>query len=139
MTQFYIGVKQVVAWPEDRDGKAGYAVKYPDGYTSWSPKDVFEAAYIPMGENSDGTRITQEMVDNFIPGHLLLETVRMGNHAVSRIVLRNGFSLVEESACVSAENYDEEVGRAINLAKAENKIWYLLGFLLATARNGISG
>lgn len=27
----------------------GYAVKYPDGYISWSPKDVFEAAYLPMG------------------------------------------------------------------------------------------
>lgn len=27
----------------------GYAVKYEDGYTSWSPKAVFEAAYLPMG------------------------------------------------------------------------------------------
>ncbi|WP_458373015.1 crAss001_48 related protein [Pseudomonas laurylsulfatiphila] len=27
----------------------GYAVKYLDGYVSWSPKDVFEAAYLPMG------------------------------------------------------------------------------------------
>lgn len=27
----------------------GYAVKYADGYTSWSPKAVFEAAYIPVG------------------------------------------------------------------------------------------
>lgn len=23
----------------------GYIVKYPDGYISWSPKDVFEKAY----------------------------------------------------------------------------------------------
>ena len=23
----------------------GYLVEYPDGYTSWSPKDVFDAAY----------------------------------------------------------------------------------------------
>lgn len=28
----------------------GYAVKYPDGYVSWSPKAVFEAAYVPMGQ-----------------------------------------------------------------------------------------
>ncbi len=27
---------------EDRDG---YIVVYPDGYVSWSPKDVFEKAY----------------------------------------------------------------------------------------------
>lgn len=25
--------------------QAGYVVLYPDGYTSWSPKDVFEEAY----------------------------------------------------------------------------------------------
>lgn len=25
----------------------GYRVRYQDGYTSWSPKDVFEAAYRP--------------------------------------------------------------------------------------------
>lgn len=31
------------------DGREGYAVKYGDGYISWSPKDVFEAAYLPIG------------------------------------------------------------------------------------------
>ena len=41
MTQFYIGAKQVMAWPQDKDGAPGYAVKYLDGYTSWSPKDTF--------------------------------------------------------------------------------------------------
>lgn len=36
------------AIPEDRTGQTwedGYKVVYPDGYVSWSPKDVFEAAY----------------------------------------------------------------------------------------------
>lgn len=27
------------------DDKPGYLVRYPDGYESWSPKDVFEEAY----------------------------------------------------------------------------------------------
>ena len=49
MTQHYIGTKQVLAWPQDKEGAPGYAVKYPDGYISWSPKDAFEAAYVPMG------------------------------------------------------------------------------------------
>jgi len=52
MTHEYIGIKQVTAWPQDKDGKNGYAVKYADGYTSWSPKDVFEAAYIDIGHVS---------------------------------------------------------------------------------------
>lgn len=49
MTQHYIGTKQIVAWEQEKDGAPGYAVKYADGYVSWSPKDVFEAAYLPIG------------------------------------------------------------------------------------------
>ena len=32
--------------------RPGYRVVYPDGYVSWSPKDVFEAAYrkVSQGE-----------------------------------------------------------------------------------------
>lgn len=50
MSQEYIGTKQVTAWPELKDGLTGFAVKYADGYTSWSPKDVFEQAYIGIGQ-----------------------------------------------------------------------------------------
>ncbi|WP_321814594.1 MULTISPECIES: DUF2829 domain-containing protein [unclassified Paraburkholderia] len=45
MTKDYIGTKIITAWPELRDGRDGYAVKYSDGYTSWSPADTFEDAY----------------------------------------------------------------------------------------------
>lgn len=41
----YIGVKIVKAEPMAKDGKDGYKVVYPDGYVSWSPKEVFEKAY----------------------------------------------------------------------------------------------
>jgi len=45
MTHRYIGIKEVVAWSAQKDGKDGYGVKYEDGYISWSPKDTFEKAY----------------------------------------------------------------------------------------------
>jgi hypothetical protein len=45
MTHHYIGTKIVLAWAAEKDEAPGYGVKYEDGYTSWSPKDVFEAAY----------------------------------------------------------------------------------------------
>ena len=45
MTHRYIGTKEITAWEQEKDGQSGYAVKYADGYTSWSPRDVFEAAY----------------------------------------------------------------------------------------------
>ena len=41
----YIGVKIVKAEPKDNNGVPVYAVKYPDGYVSWSPKETFEKAY----------------------------------------------------------------------------------------------
>ena len=50
MTKAYIGAKIVLAWEQEEDGKPGYAVKYADGYISWSPKEVFEEAYRPVSE-----------------------------------------------------------------------------------------
>lgn len=49
MTQQYFGTKIVTAWSQEKDDVPGYAVKYEDGYTSWSPSDVFEKAYIAIG------------------------------------------------------------------------------------------
>jgi len=133
MTQHYIGSKQIVAWPQERDGKPGYAVKYPDGYTSWSPADTFEAAYLAQGH--DGTRVPEQMVNDFIVG---TQGTRLGNHTVLLVTLRNGFTLIEESACVDPANYDQAIGEKYALAKAKQRVWNYLGFLLATARNGVS-
>lgn len=46
----YIGTKKVTAFPckgqmRDKINEDGYRVIYEDGYSSWSPKDVFEEAY----------------------------------------------------------------------------------------------
>ena len=52
----YIGTKIIQAEPQTQKGEKfpngdvapdleGYKVVYPDGYVSWSPKDVFETAY----------------------------------------------------------------------------------------------
>ena len=56
-TQKYYGTKLIEAWPEDKDGQEGYAVKYEDGYISWSPKEVFEKAYQPLTAMSFGHAI----------------------------------------------------------------------------------
>ena len=56
----YIGSKLILGSPMDecsflrdikhqdvtnRETRPGYKVTYPDGYVSWSPKDVFEGSY----------------------------------------------------------------------------------------------
>lgn len=58
--KLYIGSKLITAYPldersflkgfrwqnvENRETRPGYLVKYPDGYTSWLPKETFEIAY----------------------------------------------------------------------------------------------
>lgn len=44
--------------------------------------------------------------------------------------LKNGYSVLGESASISAENFDEEIGRKIARENARNKIWQLEGYLL---------
>lgn len=64
----YVGIKRIEAepmtrgeyneyrgWviPENENPKdEGYLVKYPDGYESWSPKNVFEEAYHELGTDA---------------------------------------------------------------------------------------
>lgn len=154
----YIGTKLIEAEPALRyaDGmittadapvrldepvEDGYKVRYADGYESFSPAVVFERAYLPLEVNgklkTEAPSISAEMVDRFIDHH---ETVTMGGKTtVVRAVLKNGFEIVESASCVSAENYDEELGEEICMERIRNKIWELLGFLLQTAVGGVNG
>ena len=142
----YIGTKMIhaepcAAWKDAGGhiaGDPGYKVVYPDGYESWSPKEVFEKAYLPVTPNeqlrTDAPSISQQMVDDFVAHY---EVKTMGDKCtVVRAVLRNGFEIVESSACVSAENYDEAMGAEICLEKIKDKVWFLLGFLLQSAVHG---
>lgn len=143
----YIGIKMVQAEPceawkdagNHKVGDPGYKVVYPDGYVSWSPKDVFEKAYLPVETNpmlrTDKPSISQQMVEDFIVDY---EVQTMGDKCtVVRATLRNGFEIVESSACVSKENYDEALGARICMKKVEDKVWFLLGFLLQTGVHGL--
>lgn len=62
----FIGTKIVNAEPAQKhlcttddceEGIEGYKVVYPDGYESWSPKEVFEKAYKQSGNLSFGDAI----------------------------------------------------------------------------------
>lgn len=68
MTKVYYGTKRVTAYPAFENGEAGgrdgYGVVYEHGYQSWSPKDVFEAAYQPTGAMNFGHAL-QALRDGF--------------------------------------------------------------------------
>ena len=49
------------------------------------------------------------------------------------VVLRNGFTVTGESACVSPDNFDPEIGRDIARRNALAKVWPLEGYRLKQA------
>jgi hypothetical protein len=46
------------------------------------------------------------------------------------LILRNGFTVTGESACVSPENFDVQIGRKVARENALQKIWPLMGYEL---------
>lgn len=48
------------------------------------------------------------------------------------LVLENGFTVTGESACVSPEAFDAEIGKKVARANAIAKVWPLLGYVLKT-------
>lgn len=139
MSQYYVGIKRVFAFPEIKNGEKGYAVIYrygeADEYRSWSPKAEFEKFYLPMGHESDGSTISQKMVDEFI-AETTPSTVN-GKMTVTNIELRNGMLYAESSACVDPKNYSESIGHSICVDRAKDRVWHLLGFVLQWAKNGL--
>ena len=75
------------------DVREGYRVRYQDGYESWSPKDVFEAAYRRTGSMSFG---------------LAIEAAKAG-HKIQREGWNGKGQYVELATCISYKNASGEV------------------------------
>lgn len=52
------------------------------------------------------------------------------------LVLANGFTVTGESACVSRENFDAEIGKKVARQNAITKIWPLMGYELTQRLTG---
>lgn len=46
------------------------------------------------------------------------------------LTLQNGFVVTGESACISAENFDQKIGCEVAYKQALGKIWMLEGYLM---------
>lgn len=145
----YISVKHVKAEPmnlgqyykykgysmpdANRINAKGYIIYYPDGYVSWCPETVFQKSYLGITEEN---RITQEDVDNFI---VKTEAIKMGDKTtVAQTTLKNGFILTESSSCVDENNFDMKIGEECCMDQIKHNIWFLLGFLLQSAKYGFN-
>lgn len=114
----------------------GYEVTYPDGYKSWSPKDVADAAYYLLSENNDGTKIIKEDVENFITN---VDVTTIGEKTtIVNAHTRSGFDTVRHSSCVDPKNYSEELGKQYAMEEVINSLWSHLGFVLQWAKYGLN-
>lgn len=74
-------------------------------------------------------RLTPDLIDAAIVKsefHIFPES----QLTVCCLTLKNGFTVTGESACVSPENFDAEIGERVAAKNAREKIWALEGYLL---------
>lgn len=110
----------------------GYEVEYPDGYKSFSLKDVFEKAYYMI---LSPNKIQEGDVLNFIKEGCSL---RLGEKTtVVCDTTLTGFDTVGIAACVDPSNYDHDMGCGVARRDIKDKIWGHLGFVLQWAINGL--
>ena len=135
----YIHCELVKAWKEAAAPTEAYLIDYEDGTKGHAMAERFEKFSILVDPNPELVKsdisVSQKMVDEFVAYE---DVYSVENTTIVRCVLRNGFVIVEASSCVDPANYSEEMGAQICREKIKNKIWELLGFLLATAKNGIN-
>lgn len=113
----------------------GYEVTYPDGYKSWSPKEVADAAYFPI-KDENGQMIKPEDIENFIEienvSKLGTKTTVVSIHTIT------GFDSHGLSSCVDPSRYDMNIGKKFAKEKAVDAIWAGLGFVLQWAKFGLN-
>lgn len=130
----YLSVELTEGTPVDASyWELGYLVGSLDGLPrQWLTRQEFEKATIRTTPNNT---VTQGQVDRFIRG---VEVSTIGDKTtLVRAILVNGFEIIKSSSCVDAANYDEAIGKDICMRLIKNEVWYLLGFMLQCAIQGI--
>lgn len=133
LADFKLDVKGEGMVPAEDEKQEGYLVVYPDGYKSWSPKDVFEKAYFEAAEGKTYQEIADRLCQTIV-------AVRVGRRTLSgSLICLNGF---EVSASVMARdeadldaNYNDYL---IELTKKANaKLLEHVRFVVMLASNGL--
>lgn len=105
-------------------GKTAPRITAQDVESAIDSEHYFTAAEGVLGMlTSDGVEPNSFERANAAPAALRLLTF-------CTLVLRNGFTVTGESACVSPENFDAEIGRTVARQNAVRQVWPLLGYAL---------
>lgn len=74
-------------------------------------------------------RLTPDHIDSVIVGETYTN-LPDGRTIICQLTLKNGYTIDGKSACVSKENFNQEIGNKIARQNAKEKIWELEGYLL---------
>lgn len=74
-------------------------------------------------------RLTPDHIDSVISGETYTN-LPDGRTVICQLTLQNGYTIDGKSACVSKENFNQEIGNKIARQNAREKIWELEGYLL---------
>lgn len=120
--------------PNQDPNSNGYEVTYPDGYKSWSPKEVADAAYFPI-DDENGQMIKPTDIERFIAAE---DAEKLGTKTtIVSIRTITGFESHGLSSCVDPSRYDMNIGKKFAKEKAVDAIWAGLGFVLQWAKFGL--
>ena len=86
-----------------------------------------EKEIISKGLNAP--RLTPDHIDSVIIGETYTN-LPDGRTVICQLTLQNGFTVDGKSACVSKENFNQEIGNKIARTNAREKIRELEGYLL---------
>ena len=93
---------------------------------------IFEEFFEKVEEKVTAPTITQEYIDSIMEHSDIEVSTVFDKCTIVSCRLPNGFVIIESSACVSPENYDEAMGFDICMKKIEDKVWELEGYRLQT-------
>ena len=80
-------------------------------------------------KNLNAPRLTPDSIDAVIE-RAIFTRINGTTLTYCTLMLKNGFTVTGESAAVSLENFDQEIGEKVARENAREKIWALEGYLL---------
>lgn len=88
-----------------------------------------ELEYQIQNKELNAPRLTPSHVDSSIRD-IYYHRIPNTTVTICCLTLMNGFNTIGESASVSSENFDAEIGKQVAYENARDKIWQLEGYLL---------
>ena len=78
----------------------------------------------------NGVYVKEERIKELLDSSLIDVQTVFGKTTVVTVKLPNGFTITEASGCIDPNNYSEEIGAEICMAKIEDRLWQLEGYCL---------